>query len=291
MMLAGCGDDSAPVSKDRPDGKLSVFVSIPPQAGFVRAIGGEHVVVTSFAGEGQDPHQISVQPKQMSALARAHVYFSVGMPFEELLINKIRDQKSAPQIVDTTKGIELIAFEEGAHDHGDSDDAHDHDHGEGDPHIWLSPEAIKTQATHMAAALKELAPQHSAEFEENLASYLEKLKALDFAISEKMEPFLGATFFVYHPAFGYFADAYGLYQEPVEVGGNSPTPKALAKFIQHAKDLGVKVIFVQPQFDRRNAETVAREIGGKVVPLDPLAEDVLGNLETIADSIATALAR
>ena len=104
-----------------------------------------------------------------------------------------------------------------------------------------------------------------------------------------MEPYLGATFFVYHPAFGYFADAYGLYQEPVETGGQSPTPKALTAFIENAKKEGAKVIFVQPQFDQRNAETVAKAIGGKVVPLDPLAEDVLGNLKTIADSIATAL--
>ncbi len=121
-----------------------------------------------------------------------------------------------------------------------------------------------------------------------LPSYLNELESLDLAISEQMEPFLGETFFVYHAAFGYFADAYGLYQEPVETGGQSPTSKALAELIAHAKEEGAKVIFVQPQFDRRNAETVAKEIGGTVVPLDPLAEDVLGNLKTIADSIASA---
>ena len=125
FLLASCGD-SEPQSKDRADGKLSVFVSIPPQAGFVRAIGGEHVVVQSFAGEGQDPHQISVTPKQMTALGKAHVYFSVGMPFEELLLKKISGQKNAPELVDSTAGVAGRDFVEGCtHDHD-----HDHDHGE-----------------------------------------------------------------------------------------------------------------------------------------------------------------
>jgi len=291
LALGSCGE-SQQVSKDRADGRLSVFVSIPPQAGFVRAIGADRVVVTSFAGEGQDPHQLAVVPKQMAALNRAHVYFAVGMPFEELLISKLRDEENAPEFVDTSKGIKRLSFEAGDHDHGDGD-GHDHGHAHGanDPHIWLAPEKIKVQVTAIAAALKRLAPQHADEFDANLATYLAKLEALDFAISGQMEPFLGEIFYVYHPAFGYFADAYGLYQESVETGGQSPSPKALVKFIEHAKRDGAKIIFVQPQFDRRLADTVAKEIDGKVVPLDPLAEDVLGNLKVIANSIAAALAK
>lgn len=289
--FAACGG-SGPVSKDRADGKLAIFVSIPPQAGFVRAIGGERVAVASFAGEGQDPHQISVQPKQMAALNRAHAYFSVGMPFEKHLVEKLREQDDPPLIVDTTAGIKLLRFDEGAHDHGahDHDDGHDHEHGESDPHVWLAPEKIEQQVKNIAAALKQLAPEHAAEFDHNLAEYLGKLEALDRAISTQMEPLLGKTFFVYHPAFGYFADAYGLYQEPVQTGGQSPTPKALVEFIAHARADGAKIIFVQPQFDRSKAETVAKEIGGRVVPMDPLAEDVLANLKSIADNIAGALA-
>ena len=285
--LASCADQGA-TSKDRSDGKLSIFVSIPPQAGFVRAIGGDHVAVTSFAGEGQDPHQISVVPKQMTALGKAHAYFSVGMPFEQRLVEKVREQNNPPEIIDTAKGIKRLSFDEGAHDH---DHDHGHDHGDSDPHIWLAPKLIKTQMESIAETLKRLAPEHATVFDENLQVYLQKLDALDLAISEKMEPLVGKTFFVYHPAFGYFADAYGLYQEPVETGGQSPNPKALVKFIEHAREEGAKIIFVQPQFDQRSADTVAKEIGGQVVPLDPLAEDVLANLDAIADHIATALAQ
>lgn len=291
LAFISCGE---PSSKGRSDGKLSVFVSIPPQASFVKAIGGDHVVVESFAGEGQDPHQISVSPKQMSALGKADVYFSVGMPFEELLLKKIRGQKNAPGLVDTTSGIKRRSFgEEDEHDHGSGEghEGHSHEPGESDPHIWLAPKLIKKQVETIAATLKKLKPEHAETFDKNLASYLEKLDTLHKSISDQLEDHLGATFYVYHPAFGYFADAYGLWQLPVETGGQSPTPKALTKFIADAKEAEAKVIFVQPQFDQRNAETVAKEIGGEVIPLDPLAEDVLGNLKTIADSIDAALSK
>jgi len=284
--------DSGKVSKDRPDGKLSVFVSIPPQAGFVRAIGGEHVVVSSLADEGQDPHQVSVPAKRLSALLKSHAYFTVGMPFEKNLLEKISAHKNTPELVDTTQGVKRLEFgsHEG-HDHSHGDDHHGHSHepGEADPHIWLSPPKIKVQVKTIAAALKKLAPQHADDFDANLAAYLKKLDAVDLKVSEKVEPLLGDTFFVYHPAFGHFADEYGLYQEPLETGGKSPTQKALAEFIKTAKDANAKIIFVQPQFDERQAKTVAEAIGGKVVPLDPLEEDVLENLEVIADSIASAL--
>ena len=289
LALSSCGD--AP-EKGRTDGKLSVFVSIPPQISFVEAIGGDHVAVESFAGEGQDPHQISVTPKQMSALGRADVYYSVGMPFEELLVKKISGQKNAPEIVDTTAGIKMRSFaEEEEHDHGDHDHDHDHDHSEGDPHIWLAPKLIRSQVETIAASLKKLQPENAEDFDKNLAAYLKKLDALDTEISGQLEDHLGGSFYVYHPAFGYFADEYGLYQVPVETGGQSPTPKALTKFIADAKAEDAKIIFVQPQFDQSNAKTVAKEIGGKVVPLDPLAEDVLGNLKAIADNIDAALTK
>jgi zinc transport system substrate-binding protein len=94
---------------------------------------------------------------------------------------------------------------------------------------------------------------------------------------------------VYHPAFGYFADAYGLKQVPVEVEGKEPSARQLAAFIERAKAAGAKVIFVQPQFSTKSAEAVARSIGGAVVPMDPLATDYLANLERTAEKTAEAL--
>lgn len=143
----------------------------------------------------------------------------------------------------------------------------------------------------MARALIATDPQNSGDYTANLEQLNRELDALDRKIATQLQPYAGATFFVFHPSFGYFAKRYGLHQEAVEVEGKSPTPKQLSSLIAEAKDDGVKVIFVQPQFDSRSSEVIAGAIGGEVVPLDALAEDVTGNLETIADRITTALAR
>ena len=94
---------------------------------------------------------------------------------------------------------------------------------------------------------------------------------------------------LFHPAFGYFAQAYGLEQQAVEVAGKTPTPRQLTGLIRKAKADGVTLIFVQPQFDQRSAAVVAKAIGGAVVPMDPLAKDVLANLKTMATKVEKAM--
>jgi len=91
-------------------------------------------------------------------------------------------------------------------------------------------------------------------------------------------------FMVFHPAWGYFACDYGLEQIPVEVEGKEPSAKALADLIKRAKQDGIKVIFVQAQFSTKNAETVARAIGGRIVQIDPLTKDYLKNMRQIAQT-------
>ena len=96
---------------------------------------------------------------------------------------------------------------------------------------------------------------------------------------------MGETFYVYHGAFAYFADAYGLEQKAIEVTGRSPTPKQLAALAGQAKEEGGTIVFVQPQFDQSSAVSLAETIGGTVQELDPLEKDVIGNLRTIASAI------
>jgi zinc transport system substrate-binding protein len=88
---------------------------------------------------------------------------------------------------------------------------------------------------------------------------------------------------VFHPAWGYFAHAYGLKQVPIEIEGKDPKPAQLKELIQHARENGIKVVFVQPQFSTKSAELVAREIGGQVAFANPLAEDWMANLRQVAD--------
>jgi len=280
---------------------VEVFVSIPPQKWLSDRIGGQHLVTGVLISKGQDPHTFEPTPKQVEALSHSQLYFTVGLEFEKQIITKIRQSSSKLQIVDCTAGIKKLAMAE-HHHHGNETVHHDdagknehtedgqgHDHAGLDPHVWLSPVNLKIMAANMAKAMIAADPQNSGDYTANLAQLNRELDALDQKIAAQLQPCAGATFFVFHPSFGYFAKRYGLHQEAVEVEGKLPTPKQLSNLITEAKADGVKVIFVQPQFDSRSAEVIATAIGGEVVPLDALAEDVKGNLETIANKIFTAL--
>ncbi|MCX7428241.1 MAG: zinc ABC transporter substrate-binding protein [Planctomycetia bacterium] len=268
---------------------LGVFVSIPPQALLVQRIGGQRVTTEVLVRPGQDPHTFEPAAKQMVALARARVFFTVGLPFEEVLVGRIRANYRRLSIVDSALGIKKRRMDA---DEGRDDGHGEEDHAEpagADPHVWLSPAAIKTMAANIAKALGEVDPAHAAEFDENLKALLQDVDARDAKIRAMLAPYRGRAVYVYHPAFGYFCDAYGLEQRAVETGGKSPAPRQLRELIKQAKADGVKVIFVQRQFDQRGAQTVAQAIGGAVVPVDPLAEDVLGSMEAMARAMAEAL--
>jgi zinc transport system substrate-binding protein len=153
----------------------------------------------------------------------------------------------------------------------------------------MSPKLAARQVETMTEALSAEYPTKAVMFRQNAAALKNELAALDRELAEVLRPLKGRTFFVFHPAFGYFASEYGLKQQAVEVGGKTPSLKATVDLIAKAKADKVKVIFVQPQFSSEAAHTIAREIGGAVVPMDDLAEDYLANMRSMAASIASAL--
>ena len=126
---------------------------------------------------------------------------------------------------------------------------------------------------------------------DELEAKFAELTGLDTEIREKLLPFKGSRFCVFHPSFGYFAEAYGLTQIPVELDGKSPSPRQLVALIEQAKGDGVKVVFVQKQFPAESARAIADAIGGTVAQLDPLAEDSVANLRLITESIVQALGK
>jgi zinc transport system substrate-binding protein len=300
---------SVPAAAVRQGEPLPVHVTLPPQAYLARRIGGEYVAVRTLVRVGQDPHTFEPTPRQVLALGNSRLYFKVGigMPFEEALLAKIRAQNPRLVVIDTSRGIPRDAIlsggcvyadadhpceddheheQEHSHKHGD---AHGHGAGQSDSHIWLSPPLLKIQAANMAAALEEADPAHAGDYRANLAALVRDVDKVDRSIAAAMAPYRGQSFYVYHAAFGYFGAAYGLKQEAVEVGGRSPTPRQLRALIHQAKAENVKIILLQPQLDRRGARAVASALGGTVVTIDPLAEDVLGNLQSIAAEIRKGL--
>lgn len=268
--------------------KLVVAVAIAPQATFVERVGGKHVEVVTLIAAGQSPHSYEPTPRQMARLSKADLYISLGAPFEERLLKKAKAVARDLQVVDTRRGIKLRAMD---NEHGDApDDEHEHEAGESDPHVWLDPKNVRVIATNIRDALVERLPEAKDEFDRNLKAFTAELDRVDAKIARSLKPLKGRAFFVFHPSFGYFADAYGLRQEEIEVGGKTPSARQLAALIDRAKRDNVRVIFVQPQFPKHSASSIARAIDGVVAPLDPLSGDYLKNLEAIAIRIEQALA-
>lgn len=171
---------------------------------------------------------------------------------------------------------------------GHHDEEH-HDHAGLDPHIWTSPDLVKMQGKTILKALQKADPAHKEEYEENYNLFAARIDALDQELRQTFAGKTGLQFMVFHPAWGYFAHAYGLRQVPIEIEGKNPKPAQLKELIEHAKKEGIKMIFVQPQFSSQSAKVVAREIGGQIAFADPLAEDWMANLRMIADKFKAVL--
>jgi len=281
VLIASCG---APVETGN---KPAVFASILPQAYFAERIAGGDIQIEVLVGPGQSPHSFEPTPKQMAKLSRAKAFLAIGMPFEETLIAKIKASNPEMKIIDTRKNI---TFKNMDAKHHHDEEGHEHHADEPDPHIWLSPRLAKQIAENTCEAFVRIAPKLSPAFEKNLAVLKTDLDKLDGRLKKVLEPLRGKKIYVFHPAFGYFTESYGLEQVAVETGGKQPGAKQLANLIEKAKQDGIKVIFVQPQFSKSGAEAIAREIEGAVIPMDPLAKDYFKNLERMAGAIKRTFA-
>lgn len=268
---------------------LQIFVSIPPQIWLADQVGGKLVSTHVLVDRGQEPHNFEPTPKQVASLFRSQLYFTVDMEFEREISRKINQSSTGVQILDVTRSIRKIPITGRNHRGGSGRHEKGSRHSGLDPHVWLAPANLKIMATEMASAMAAADPANKSAYERRVEAVVAILDRLDQEIQHMLAPHAGSTFYVFHPAFGYFAHAYNLNQEAVEIEGKSPSPRQLYSLVSRAKAEKVKVMFVQPQFDRKSAQAVARAIGGEVVPLDPLAEDVAGNLKIMAEKILSAL--
>ncbi len=299
--LAGCSRREAPATS----GKLQVAVGIPPIAYFAEKVGGELVTVRTLLAPGQSPHTFEPTPSDITAIVQANVLLETGWPFEVQLVAKLKELNPSMKVADLTQGIrfrQFTAVEREADEKAEMAEAGGKAQGAAaahgghagpaaapDPHIWLNPKNAVIMAGGIARSFAEADPAHAADYRKNADALTAELRKLDEELAAALAPLKGKKFMVYHPAFGYFADAYGLIQVPVEVEGKEPGPQQLVQFTQLAKTQGVKVIFVQPQFSARSAAAVAEAIGGVVAPMDDLAYDYVGNLREMARKVAAAL--
>lgn len=276
--------------------KPVVTTSILPTKFFVEQIAGDTLSVNAMVGKGADPHTYEPKPKQMKELEKSELYFAIGIEFEDAWLDRFSKTFKDLRIVKTQDGIEKIAMsEEHEHEHhehkheGEHKHEHHHHHDGLDPHIWLDPILVKTQADNIAKALIEKFPQNAKLYEENLAKFKASLDELDAFIKNELKDVKTREFIVYHPSWGYFAKRYDLEQIAIEVEGKEPKPAELKELIEEAKEHGVKVIFVAPQFPTKAANLIAKETGAKVVTIDQLPESWLAEMKKTAEIFAKSL--
>ncbi len=262
---------ACPAEKPRDDRPL-VVVSVAPQRFLVKAVAGELARVEVMIPPGANPRSYEPTIGQLRALEEAALYVKVGhsnFPFEQAWLERLLAEVPGLPVVDASAGLSLP---------------------DGDPHVWLAPRHAEHMAVQTASALERIFPEHQQLLRHNLAAFRERVTELDHEIERLLEDLDGAEFFVFHPAWGYFAEAYGLRQVAIESEHKEPDPYELAELIERAKKAKARVIFVQPQFDPTSAKTVARETGARVEILDPLAEDWDANLRLAARALAEGLA-
>lgn len=283
--------------------KPVVTTSILPTKFFVEQIAGDTVNVNVMVGYNADPHTYEPKPEQMKSLEKSDIFFAVGIEYEENWLPKFK--KSFPNLIisNTQDGITLMAMQEHHHHdeeehHHDADHDHDKDehHHEGhhhhdglDPHVWLDPILVKTQAKNIADALIKKYPQNKALYEANLSKFEASLDDLNKQIYDILSDVKNRKFIVYHPSWGYFAKRYNLIQIPIEIEGKEPKIGDLKELIDEAKEEGTKVIFVAPQFSKKSANIIAKEVGANVVEIDQLSYDYINNMLKTARAFENSL--
>jgi len=293
-VLLGCSASliAGAASAASPTHPIDLFVSILPQKYFAERIGGSRVHVSVMVGPGQSPATYAPSPRQLGRLSGARLYWRVGVPFEQAWMPRIEAANPHMVVLDARDGIRLRNMERTTQVFGEpeqgANNAVGHEGGK-DPHIWLSPPLVKIMAAHLRDALIALDPAGRAQYQANYAAFAADLDHLNRQIRALLAPLKTRRFMDFHPAWGYFARTYGLTQIPIEIEGKTPGPRTLARVIDLARREGIRVIFVQAQFSRRDAHTVADAIGGRVVAVDPLAADYMKNLLQTARAFREAM--
>ncbi len=292
LLFSGCTEKVQENSAEAKtsDDKMLVAVSLLPQAEFVEQIGGDKVSTVVMIPSGASVHTYEPTPSQLKDLNNAQIYVEVGsgVDFELAWMDDLLSVNSDMYVVNSSKGIQLRTMgEDEQEEHAEEEE---HDHTGLDPHVWTSPQEAKIMVKNIYEGLVTGDPDHEATYKQNYDAYITKMDEVDAKLKAALAGTEGASFSVYHPAWGYLADDYGLHEISIEVEGKEPSAQDMQKLIDTAKEKGIKVIFVQKGFSTASAQTIAEQIGGEVVEVDPLAKDYIDNLDRVSNAFAKGLA-
>jgi zinc transport system substrate-binding protein len=258
-----------------------ISVSIEPQRYFAEKIVGDKFQVKTLVPNGSSPEAFDPAPAQMVDLGKSRAYFMIGLfAFEKLREANLRENNPGILLADCSHNMARIEQE---HLHGHAHYHDGHAHVGPDPHIWNSPQTALVVAKTILDGVVRIDPGNKNFYEANFKELQAEILHTDSVVRRKLANLKIRTFIIYHPALSYFAQEYGLEQYTVEFQGKAPSPSQMVELVNLAKGQGVRTVFVQPEFDRKNAEVLAKEIGARVVEINPLAYDWKGQMLKIAE--------
>ncbi len=287
-LLCGCISTDEQASSEE-TGKVNVVATTVPLGHFTKLVGGDLVTVAVLVPPGTNLHTFEPSPSQLMEVEDADLYVKNGAGLE-IWMERIIQASGDMLVVDSSNGVELIKSTDD-HDHG----AHLDDHGvhedilTADPHIWLSPKNAMIIVDNICEGLIEINPDGADIYQKNRDYYLGELAELDSELNSTFSQTEKKEFIVLHPSWSYFARDYDLVQVPILESEKEPGPRYLAEIVEVAREKNITTIFVDPNFNPKSAEIIAREIDGGVVPLDPLAEDYIENMRHAGREIASSL--
>ena len=267
LLIVGC------TTKSDSD-KKTIFVTITPMQSIIEEITAGDFDIEVIVPKGASPETFEPTPKQVTSFSDAELIFSTGLiDFEKSLVQRISGDA---EVVNLSNGIELIA---GSCSHGN----HKHKHGV-DPHIWTSPRALRTMVTNAHKAIMAHYPD-SVKYTEATGRLLERIDALDTYCATRIKAEGVEAMMIYHPAYTYYARDYGIEQIAIEHDGKEPSLRQTTALIEKAKEHGVKAILRQPQYSEDKVRAIANDAGAEIITTDPLAEDILGEIERVTEII------
>lgn len=264
-------------------GTRTISVTIEPQRYFAEKIAGDLFHINCVTSAGQSPETYDPTPQQMVQISQSQAYFRIGeIGFEQAWMKNLQSQNPDMAVFDLSEGMELIKNEEEAHEEGE---AHPHHHhGSVDPHIWTSISGARVIAQNTYQAFIKLDPENQEVYRAGYQRLIEEIDSTEAEMKQLLQPLAGTAFIIYHPALTYFAREFGLKQLCIELDGKEPSPAQLKQLLETATQSGAKVVFVQQEFDRKNAELIAKETGCRLVTINPLSynwQDEMIRLATI----------
>lgn len=289
----GCSNNKA-VKTSNDSGKVKVVTSFYGMKSLVDEIGKDKVEIYNVVPEGAEPHDFEPKAKDMVNVEQGDIFVINGAGMESWSDKVLKSIKNSNlQLVDASKGVELIKAEE----HGEEkEEGNDEEHGEYDPHTWLGIESSKIQGKNIMEALVKVDPDNKSYYEENYKAFEASMNDILNTYKQKFEELSNKSFVTGHATFGYLCKDLGLEQNSIEdvFAEGEPSPKKLEELVSYVKKNNVKVIFTETLVSPEISETLAREVKGKTEKIYTLhsneenktfLEAMKYNVETIYNSL------